>query len=275
MPDLTWTSEADWQNAQESEDVKVDSGSFGLAPAIPSSALTEDMVAWYRFENGDGGDFASSNRYPGETWGDGAEYDGTVNSASHLSGGGVEDWENGANSGAFRFNGSTDYIGLPDVSDSADFTVCAWVKPDAPSQSVKPQEQMIVAMGDDASGKDRWMLICRDGDGDGTFRFSFFYDMRDVGGAESPCDSPETFSGDQYHFVVGTFGSQGSKIYVNGSQEASNSSSDSVNSFRDSLAIGRADDDTSYIDADVDDVRLYNKALTASEINDIYAQTQP
>lgn len=53
MADFTWTSETDWSNAQDSNDIKVDGGSFGLASVIPDSGVYLDDYADNKLSNRD------------------------------------------------------------------------------------------------------------------------------------------------------------------------------------------------------------------------------
>lgn len=97
---------------------------------IPASALTEDLVAWYRFEDGDARDYASSIEYPNVTWADPTAYNGTVDNATHKTNGGVTDYKS-ADSGAFEFDGIDDGIIIPDIGIINTPTVSLWVKWDS------------------------------------------------------------------------------------------------------------------------------------------------
>jgi len=244
--------------------------------AIPDSALTQDLIAWYRFEDGDARDYTAT---VDATFADSTAYDGTVNGATYQSSGGVNDFENGADSGAFSFDGSGDYISIGDISDSVDFTVTLWANPNSPSQSSSPGEQQLVQMNDDGdTSKDRWMITTIDTNGDGDFGFAFFRDMVDVGGSTAnTIITNEQYAGNTYHFVSVTYSSSdGMELYINNSLIGTESShTDTVNSYRGPIEFGRSGDPTAFYNGNLDDVRFYNRKLTSSEISDIFNATKP
>ena len=59
------------------------------------------------------------------------------------------------------------------------------------------------------------------------------------------------------------------RLYVDGVLEGSGSNSGSITPG-DPLQIGRNDNGQEYFSGLIDDVRLYNRALTAQEVQDLY-----
>jgi hypothetical protein len=233
---------------------------------IPSSTLTQDLVAWYRFEDGDARDYASDDAFPGFDWGDSTKYDGTINGTTHKLNSGISDFEYGEDSGAFDFNGSGDYIDVSSASSAVDyqnfpFSVCGW----AYYRSFNGNDGHII--GGEQSGQRVWNIGpigsseikagTYDGDGQGV-EYSASYQ-------------------DSWVHVCMTIDSSGTiNAYHNGQYKGSDSTGTLSNSSPE-IYIGAADFGHSprYADALIDDVRIYNKELSDSEVVDIYNETKP
>ena len=224
---------------------------FEAGPDIPDSALTQDLVAWYRFEDGDARDYTATLD---ATFADSTAYDGTVNGATYQSSGGVADFESGANSGAFDFDGSGDNIHIPNVSvPTSNFTVCAWVKVDT------------IDSGDNG--------ILGRASNELQFDFNDADSLR-IYSENASFETPTTQSewDDGYHWAA-------VKQEPNGD----------VTIFRDdnilgSGNVGAISGEFGFIgqiesgrdfDGLIDDVRIYNRALTDAEMFDIYNTTEP
>jgi hypothetical protein len=130
---------------------------------IPDSVLTEDLRAWYRFEDGVVRDYTATLD---ATFADSTAYDGTVNGAKFQSSGGVNDFIAGNNSGNFRFdNGKTQNIQGPDITatQSNPFTAMCWCRQfaDFPSGVVDNNSPMCVR----TSGNTKWSVHHRQDNG--------------------------------------------------------------------------------------------------------------
>ncbi len=73
--------------------------------------------------------------------------------------------------------------------------------------------------------------------------------------------------------VVATWDSSGGKIYVNGVQEGSNASAPDFSIAQASTYIGSQGGTLRFVDGMLDDVRLYNRALSADEIQRLWNST--
>lgn len=226
---------------------------------IPNSALTQNLAAWYRFEAGDGRDYASSVRNPDVTWGDGTEYDGTVNGATYDSDGGVTDWENGSTSGAYGFTAySGNEIVLPtairdNYVNSNTHTKMAWV------YSTDTREQYIL--------------------GDGQRNNSLTYNGG-LGGTIFNGSSRDTIvtsiNQNQWYHLAMTYDAATSdfEVFVDGASIGS-SNNGTPTSSPNQPKIGNDNASDRSFGGTLDDVRVYNTVLTQAQINDIYQQTQP
>lgn len=88
---------------------------------------------------------------------------------------------------------------------------------------------------------------------------------------------PHGFSASDWHFLAMSVGPDGTKLYVDGKLVSSNSNT-VIASNSENLTLGRTGASTGYIayySGAIDDARMYNKVLTASEIGKIYALERP
>jgi len=233
-----------------------DSVTVQVESAIPDSALTQDLVAWYRFEDGDARDYTATLD---ATFADSTAYDGAVNGATFLSSGGVTDFENGGNSGAFSFDGD-DWIITPTLSPK---TIMCWVKTDSTYTGNDPNRSAII-YPDGSRPVTLWF-------GDWTSDFSG--ETVSVGG---DLYTPTINAGVWNHWALtDTGGDPAWDLYRNGNKLTRQGTKDTSNSnVTAPFYIGRRDSGI-FADADVDDVRFYDKTLTSSEISDIYNATKP
>lgn len=226
---------------------------------IPSSTLTQDLVAWYRFEDGDARDYASNEIYPNINWGDSTAYNGSINGATYNSSGGVTDFESGTNSGKFEFDGS-DAIGLNNslVDAGKDYTVSLWIKTNI--TNTDPLRNIAFSSGHTFDHDDLSINGTIVGYFDG-----------DRSGVMVNADDGN------YHHLCCANDSGTHKVYKDGSligsfTNALNSDNGVQNSIGARYSNGSP---TNYYDGDVDDIRIYNRVLTSSEISNIYDSTKP
>jgi hypothetical protein len=145
----------------------------------------------------------------------------------------------------------------------SDFTIAAWVN----LETVTDDRPIVSKMPVTGTNRDGWRLLKQGGDGKFWFCFG--------GGSESGCTptAPTTVrsttfaSLDTWTHVVGVKEGTDIAIYVNGLLEGT---SDMSGGFTDTnagnLHIGRYESEFSFFDGKIDEVRLYNVALTEQEI---------
>jgi len=256
---LTWTtpsSSAGTYNASvlSDDDTASTSVTVEAGPAIPDSALTQDLVAWYRFEDGDARDYTNDLD---ATFADSTAYDGTVNGATFQSSGGVTDFENGANSGAFDFPNDSDNIDLGinpyGLANNDPISILGW-----------------------ANTSDTDAVLFNAGFQRLAIRASPTWEVKGFNGSSTNIvDSGVSPSGSYQHLAVAYDGST-VRIFVDGIQENSESDSnfyetpDGWDSY-----IGYYQGGGDSLTGQIDDVRIYNRALTSSEISDIFNATKP
>jgi len=229
---------------------------------IPDSVLTQDLLAWYRFEDGDARDYASNAEFPNITWGDSTAFDGTVDGATFQANGGVTDFENGSNSGAFDFDGSDDTIDLNSsiVDAGADYTVCLYVKSNVSNSD--PLRNIAFSSGHTNNHDELSINSTVVGSFDGN-RISVTVNADDGNFHHLACAND---NGTHNVFKDGQF--------VGSFTNSLNSDNGITNSIGGRLLQSNSNFSNRFTGF-IDDVRLYNRALTASEISDIYNTTEP
>jgi hypothetical protein len=210
--------------------------SFTTMPDIP--IVDANLVGWWTFDEGQGAvalDWSGHGNH------------GTLN--------GDPQWVGGYDGNALEFNGrSTVLPGTgPALSGTTDFSVCAWIRKSATSAGVIIQQRNGGYNGEyrfmvNGSGQLDLMVY---GDGDYQYTFSTATTVND---------------GNWHHATAVRQGSNG-YIYVDGSLAASDSGT--VRNLDSTIQVGiGADirDSINYFNGVIDDVRLYDKALTVLDI---------
>lgn len=211
---------------------------------------SDNLIAYYPFKDGTARDDARNANY-----GDPTAYNGTVNGATYLPDSGLR------NKGSYLFNGTSHWIdlGTQFSTPSNSYTLSCWVY-----------------LNNNADGNlDASIYLKEDGaailraDGDGTYT----HYIRDNNGVQSVSGSINV---DQWEHVAGVWNGSEIELYINGVLQGTSSTVGIDTSLTGGQAIGRRPDDTlQYMDGEIDDARVYNKALSQSEVNQIYQNTRP
>ena len=219
---------------------------FLLIVALPSKAMAFDLRAHWKLDDGTGttaGDSTGNGN-------DGMLVNGPV-------------WTLGGFNGALIFDGQNDHVIVDSAPLAMDtwsgITVVAWVKNDVG----------VGAEMDDIVSWWRWTgYPCTDCSfllthhGNNQYFFSFG-DTFVSGGTVST----------DWTFVVATYDGSMMRLYINGSEVASAPYSGGIPFSSADLIIGSQADNSNYFDGTIDDVRIYDGALTAQEVLDLYNST--
>ncbi|MCD6558235.1 MAG: hypothetical protein J7K31_04395 [Candidatus Aenigmarchaeota archaeon] len=174
-------------------------------------------------------------------------------------------WVQGKYGSALEFDGVDDYVEVPgsDSLDLTKFTVSLWIKPDA-------------------LGTGSWQGIIGKGTGDKNNRnYALFQRLDDDRLHYSFSDGNDWVSyssvgsltiGDWY-YVVMTYDQANFCLYINGEKDSCVPESRVPLTTSESLYIGRLPDYGAFNGA-IDDVRIYNRALSAGEIKSLYESGQ-
>ncbi len=171
-------------------------------------------------------------------------------------------WGAGRNGGnAVSLNGTNQYVALPSgvVSNNNAMTITAWVNLNSTSNWMR--------IFDFGSGTNTYMFLTPQNAANGNIRF-----LMKVGGFERVIDGTAPLPTGVWHHVAVTLNGLTGTLYVDGQQVGSNPTM-----FRPSDLgittqnwIGRSQFSADpYLSGLVDDFRIYNGALTASEVNEV------
>ena len=150
--------------------------------------------------------------------------------------------------GSAEFDGASDYIQLDTPFNYTNHTIAAWVYNDTTSGS------QTVFDNRDASD-DGVRLLGSSG--------TFFYQLN---------ASDITFTmptAGNWYFVVGTYDGSTQKLYLDGSLEASVSTSQTISVSTYGARIGRSTYETNYFQGNLANVAIWNRALSSDEINSV------
>jgi prepilin-type N-terminal cleavage/methylation domain-containing protein len=156
--------------------------------------------------------------------------------------------------GAISLNGESDCIDIPNFPNSTeDFSVSLWFK----------GTQMISALRYQTSGATSWWAFYEDGSTNPSIYFTDSSDSYIVG-----FGSPSEVEDGNWHLLTATFKSSdgaGAKTYLDGSLIDSHATETRTTDTTKSLQIGCYQPGNQHTAGYLDDVRVYNRALTGSD----------
>jgi hypothetical protein len=220
------------------------------------AAITDGLVAWYRFE-----DAANTAIDATNALGVGANqtaFDGTVNGASFVENGGVRDVVSGANSGAYDFDGVDDNITASNVPHSTGTTIMCSLRNGGNSDRGRVIRQF------SSGNKNNSLRV------NGTDLFVESANRELSLSSVAPVGERVHFAG-----VIPNDTSKPMKGFVDGVLVGEDNLNTTYSTVTGQFAIGSDVNGTNFFHGQPDDVRLYNRALSASEINQIYQNTDP
>lgn len=248
---VSWDTESDWDGGRDAAGVVSDglgdhAGAGSIAAGYEYGSLTRGLVAYYPMDTGSG-----------TTLVDGAlSNDGTINGASWVAG--------HVGSNALSFNGTSDYVTIPDdpSNDLRTFTVSAW------AQFPNTSDYAPVVQKDNTTSSrfDLWRASS-----------STIQTLIADGSTSSAIDSGITPVTDTWYHLVATYDDPDNRLYVNGVLRASQSFSGGIglDVNQDITMAHRIRGGGSYGALVADDVRIYERALSASEVSALAARTSP
>jgi hypothetical protein len=181
----------------------------------------------------------------------GNNIDGTIYGAT---------WTTGRFGNALLFDGVDDYVwlGNPSTLMVSQFSIEAWFKTTATVvQQIYRWRRYGIMLG-----------VPILGGGAGKVEVAFY----DSGANLYKVSSAQTFNDNQWHHAVGTYDGSALRIYVDGALQGSVVVTAQVYyEAAGGAAIGRDGNNSVYhFSGLIDEVRIYNRALTAAEISDLY-----
>jgi len=166
------------------------------------------------------------------------------------------------------FDGTNDYVDMGDVLDqTGSFTLSAWVK--RAGDSITGNASTIIGKEMVSSAQFAFEIIDTGQTNPNTVRFITF------GLATNNLYSTQTITNGQWYHIVATFDSSSitQKIYIDGVQNATQTTTGTMTANSNTLKIGYSQgtgDSSNYFNGNIDDVRVYNRALSPSEVKQLY-----
>jgi X-X-X-Leu-X-X-Gly heptad repeat protein len=180
-------------------------------------------------------------------------------------------WTNGKRGKALAFvAGNNDYISMGTPSSlglTNTGTLAAWFK--TGNHTGYP---VIVGNANYVTDRNGYLLSINDVfDGAGTVRLEV-----DSGSASVSINSANAYDDNQWHYAVGTWDGSNLKIYIDGEAANTPVAQGGVNAVSgvNPVIIGRdpGNDATSNFDGNIDEVRIYSRALSAAEVKALYGR---
>ncbi len=223
--------------------------SFSTSTSTAATTVEEPgMIAHWKFDE-------STGQIALDSIGD---HDGTLY--------GPERTDDAVDGRALYFTGTGDLVSVPDDSalDLAEFTLVAWIKMDSSAQLDNYPAIVGKGTGGNSNRNYRMGVIQASGTAEGGFHNT-------AGGWISV---EGDYVGDNtWHHVVLTYDRSHLRIYVDGEEPNSLPATGTPATNNEPLEIGNVEGDD--LKGIVDDVRMYNYALDAGEVQSIYDETRP
>ena len=219
-------------------------GDFIESYTVP--AVPVDFITHYKFDEGAGTSVIDSS----------GNNNGTiVNGAT---------WTNGKIGGGLYFDGVNDYVdaGTFDVSGN-EMTISAWFK----ANNFSVSDARIISKATGQNEQDHYWMISTIDSGGTKLRFRL-----KTGGNTSTLISSQTISPGVWVHVVGTYDGATMRIYTNGVETGSIPKSGLLDT-NNTVGIRIGDNPGAFrrnFNGVIDDIRIYNRALSPSEISLIY-----
>jgi hypothetical protein len=232
----------------------------GTKITTPTDPLKNGLVGWWTL---DGKDMITNAR---DSSGNG--YNGFLSSAFTSTSSAIYAGKigQGFKSVYGLSNSRIDVSAVSSAMATGDVSVSVWIKPTSAAQS-----SMIFHLGDSPSTNDIIIKLGQAGYSCGSgINFDVYFT-----GHTCASSGVDPIVGKWYH-VVGVFSSvNGQTLYINGSSAATNPNTSRGTTASVLAAIGADPAGTAFdkgFDGVIDDVRVYNRALSASEVRRLYGQ---
>jgi len=216
------------------------------------SAMGADLAGAWTFDEGTGTTAKDS-------WG---VNHGTLKNFDFSASSGWKSASDCISGSCLQFDGVNDYVNCgnnPSLNITNAITIEAWVK----SANYSGSKDILTKYYYDWAFRQTW-------NGNGVFIFILRIEgtLRDL-----TYNNPSYLWNGDWHHIVGTFDGITRKIFVDGGQKASNSNySGKITTSGRELKLGFSDSSHEYFNGLIDEVRIYNTALPAAQIQQHYVQ---
>ena len=220
-----------------------------ILPRFAHADITTGLVDWWKFDEGS----AITAIDSGSNSNNGSE----ISTPSYVAG--------KIGRYALQFNGSSNYVDIPMTVSYSTITVSAWIQSTNVSAGDNPR---IVSNSHTDTDDKGFQLMYNNGGASG------FFDVSN-GSSEGRATWSQSLANGTWYFYTGVYDGSHVYAYINGVQVASTSYSGGalaasgvdVNIARNQAYAG------DYFAGTVDDVRIYNRALSQADVTQLYAYT--
>jgi mono/diheme cytochrome c family protein len=188
---------------------------------------------------------------------------------------GAENWIVGANGTGLDFNGVDEYVAIGNVT-TLDFTLACWIRTTQVFPQATPTYGGAGILWSDIGGDAQDFILGANRSGTtGVNRLSFFTGSSAAAGVTLN-GTIAINTGDWVHIAATRNGTTGQmKIFVNGALNGTATGSTGLLHANEHIHIGGNTLDGRYFAGQIDDVRIYSRALAESEVAALAARTAP
>ncbi|MFC1711731.1 DUF2341 domain-containing protein [Patescibacteria group bacterium] len=209
-----------------------------------------DLIAWWKFDEGTGSSAIDEMQ----------NYDSTITGAS---------WSTTGKTGnTLDYDGTNDYVSISDglIDEWTEFTVMAWINPDT----------IVSATPGHGSNDTANAILDKSGSaGDDNFAFLLgvsdeLYLYIDTGADYMITTTSSPVQTGEWTHVVGRYDGSTLEIFADGVSVGSTAASGTIIDGPNGLKIGNEGDLRQDYDGEIDNLKIYSRALTNAEINSEY-----
>src|SRR4051794_35949703 len=218
----------------------------GAGAAVHGGAATTGLVAYYRFDEGSGTVARDSS---------GNSNDGTISNAT---------WVTGKLGKALSFNGRNSWVTVPDAPSldlTGGMTIEAWVNPATTGGSWRT-----VAVKEQPSQLAYALYAYGAGPGPSAHAYTT---------TDRYATTPSTLPKSTWTHLAGTYDGTTLRLYVGGQQVSATTAAGAITQSNGVLRIGGNAVWSEWFSGSIDDVRIYNKALSSSQISGDMSGSSP
>jgi prepilin-type N-terminal cleavage/methylation domain-containing protein len=178
-------------------------------------------------------------------------------------------WKSGSecvSGGCLSFDGSNDYVDVGDdqsLNIISAITMEAWIKPNSFGNGWRIIDKPYTSLAEPYSQYDLRLGEVTDGTNKASIDLS-------IGGTRKKLNTVSIMTAGNWYHLVGVYDGSSMKIYFNGALDNSISQTGSLTSYSTRTTIGGWKNTTAFFNGSIDEVRIYNAALTASAIRGQY-----
>lgn len=241
------------------------SASISVTVTNTAVAIGNGLIGYWAFDDASGTTAKDSSGY---------NNDGTL--------AGDAAWGTGALAGGLSLDGQTGYVRVPTSPNleqvTTGVTVCAWVKFGTNVAHANGDMQTIVrkviSESDNTFPYTAYDLVVQDFGG-GTFKARMAATRSDSARGTSPWGNSHNYG--PWVYIVGVYDGAALHVYVNGTDEGSTAFTGTLLQTTQPLCIGRYGTvpQGEPVNGTIDEVRVYSRALSPSEIQTLYKAAAP